>query len=106
LSTIDLIKAAWQAPIGCFKAQATSLPSIELPARAKNLVEGEAAPTASHGATGSSGPSSPAPAGSSTTAKLGGEIIVRAERGTDAKIQSVNLPMPLVQDRGTVIERP
>ena len=103
---IDRFKAAWQGLIGWFKAHVTSLPSIELPARAKDLHGGEATSAASHGATGSWDRSNLAPAASTTTAKVGGESIVRAEQGSEAKEESVNPFVPLVQDRGTVLRRP
>lgn len=104
---IARVKAAWQGLIDWFKSHVPSLPTIELPAWARDLVGGGGTgPAVSHGASGTWSGSGFAPASAGGTTTVGGEIIVRAEQGTQARVQSDSPSVPLVQDRGAVLGRP
>lgn len=109
---INGIKAAWQGLIDWFKSHVPSF-DIQMPDWVKRLYGGQMATLPAVDApanpagdgTGWSAPGFAPPAAAGTT-KVGGEIVVRAEPGTEAKVQSDNPSVPMVQDRGLVLGRP
>ncbi|MEP9350566.1 phage tail tape measure protein [Xanthobacter sp. KR7-225] len=122
-AAIDGLKRAWQGLIDWLADHVPSLPEIRLPEvrlpdwAGRMLGDGAPAPApASGGASGAWSPPDGAPAAgasgawsppaSAATTKVGGEIIVRAEPGTQARVQSQSTDVPLVQDRGPVLARP
>lgn len=106
------IKSIWQ---DFTKWVTDHVPSfdIQMPDVVKRLFGGQMAtlpavdaPTTPAGdGTGWTAPGFAPPASAGTT-KVGGEIVVRAEPGTEAKVQSDNPAVPMVQDRGLVLGRP
>ncbi|ABS69708.1 phage tail tape measure protein, TP901 family [Xanthobacter versatilis] len=110
---INGIKAAWQGLIDWFKSHVPSF-DIQMPDWVKRLYGGQMATLPAVDApvnpmgdgTGWSAPGFAAPTAAAGTTKVGGEIIVRAEPGTEARVQSDNPAVPMVQDRGLVLGRP
>lgn len=102
-SAVDGIKRIWQGMLDFIQ-----LPDVSGFLSRNFGFGGGPAPAAagSSGATGTWDVSGFAPPASAATTKVGGEIVVRAEAGTQARVQSQSTDVPLVQDRGPVLARP
>lgn len=109
-AAFDRVKAAWSEVVAWIQSRLPSLPDIGAFFRRTWGGEGVPAPAdqpanpAGDG-TGWSAPGFAPPVAAGAT-KVGGEIVVRAEPGTEARVQSDNPTIPLVQDRGPVLSRP